>query len=268
MAVASAIKALARMGSAGSSYQEVVAGLLSDSSPYVSKNAARALALMSGGRNVKGDLPQEVKVRTDWSSLLDSTAPTPEIQQLGNHEVWLVDGLFSTSECAALLAAAEGHGFGATHYDKEYRGNLRLIATDTSLAKIIWSRLRLFVPQELTLQGYGDSTWKACGLNDCFRLSKYHPHDRFEKHVDSSFVRTYDEMSMFTVNVYMNEGFKGGSTRFYMADADKADFAVTPKTGLCLLFRQPTGQHYVHDGEEVSSGLKYLLRSDIMYRRG
>merc|ERR1712232_170217 len=116
--------------------------------------------------------------------------------------------------------------------------------------------------------------WDVVGLNECWRLAKYHPGDRFQGHCDASFARSDDEMSMFTVNIYMNEGFRGGSTRVYFKDRaiapcmDSASCtAVTPKTGLCLLFRQPPGQSYYHDGEQLGSGLKYLFRSDVMYRK-
>jgi len=38
-------------------------------------------------------------------------------------------------------------------------------------------------------------------MNECWRLSKYHPKDRFETHVDTCFLRSYDERSMLTVNI-------------------------------------------------------------------
>jgi hypothetical protein len=215
----------------------------------------------------KGDLLHEIEVKTEWASCLESLANwrggrVP--RQIQNHEVWLVDNVFSTHECASLLKQAESHGFGATNYPKSYRGNLRLIATDTSLTEAVWQRLRHLVPPTLILDG---DTWDSCGLNECWRLAKYYPGDRFGQHCDACFDRSDDEMSMLTVNIYMNGGFEGGSTRFYFEDQNKASFAVSPSPGLCLLFRQPPGKAYYHDGEELLSGVKYLFRSDVMYRR-
>lgn len=164
---------------------------------------------------------------------------------------------------ARLLTEAERHGFGKTHYPKQYRGNLRLLTTDISLAAAVWERLRPLVPATLDIEG---ETWDACGLNECWRLAKYYPGDRFKGHCDAAFYRSDGERSMFTVNIYMNEEMAGGSTRFYFTDHGAPDYAVTPQTVLCLLFRQPPGQQYYHDGEELVSGLKYLFRSDVMYR--
>jgi hypothetical protein len=181
--------------------------------------------------------------------------------------VVLVDSLFSEDECVALLGKAEEHGFGATSYPKGYRGNLRLQTRDLSLAEAVWGRLRPLVPAVVSLRG---CDWDAMGLNECWRLAKYYPGDRFMFHCDSCFQRSNDEMSMFTVNIYMNDVDSGGTTRFYFSqddDEEKVDLAVKSRAGLCLIFRQPPGQSYVHDGEELQSGLKYLFRSDVMYRR-
>jgi hypothetical protein len=122
-----------------------------------------------------------------------------------------------------------------------------------------------------------DGVWEASGLNDCWRLAKYYPGDQFAVHCDAAFERTAgSEMSMLTANIYLNEDFDGGRTRFFLNDDPQfewrddfgeADFSVLPKVGRCLLFRQPPGQSYWHEGEVLGSGRKYLLRSDVMYRK-
>jgi len=56
--------------------------------------------------------------------------------------------------------------------------------------------------------------------------------------------------------VYLNEDFTGGTTAFH-------DFGVeaTPRTGAALLFQH----QLLHEGCVVRSGIKYVLRSDVMY---
>jgi len=223
------------------------------------------------------DLVREIKVQSAWAGQLQSYAPAPISRQpLPEREVILVDNVFAEDECVALLGKAEEHGFGATDYPKEYRGNLRLQVIDLSLAEAVWDRLRPLVPAVVHLRDCAGAAadlscvWDAVGLNECWRLSKYYPGDRFMTHCDACFQRSRDERSMFTVNIYMNDVDGGGATRFYFSlddDDEKVDLTVKPRAGSCLIFRQPPGQSYVHDGEELQSGLKYLFRSDVMYRR-
>ena len=52
-------------------------------------------------------------------------------------------------------------------------------------------------------------------------------------------------------------GFEGGETNFL----DLGE-SVAPAPGRALLFQHPI----LHEGSEVTSGIKYAIRSDIMYR--
>lgn len=62
---------------------------------------------------------------------------------------------------------------------------------------------------------------------------------------------------MVTIQLYLNQGAEGGETTFLEGDGLK----VIPKTGGVLLF-----EHRIeHEGSEVLSGVKYAIRSDIMY---
>ena len=56
--------------------------------------------------------------------------------------------------------------------------------------------------------------------------------------------------------IYLNEGMEGGATKFH-------GLKVKPKTGMALIFAHKIG----HEGEVITNGVKYVLRSDIMYRR-
>merc|ERR1712097_100068 len=114
------------------------------------------------------------------------------------------------------------------------------------------------------------------GLNECFRLAKYHPGHRFGAHVDAWFERSNDERSFYTLNLYTNTVAEehGGRTRFFAEHERRrqpkengVDLAVRPETGLAVLFQQPPADSLLHDGEELTGGVKYLLRTDVMYRR-
>ncbi len=56
----------------------------------------------------------------------------------------------------------------------------------------------------------------------------------------------------------------GGATNFLADDVDDLPTAgVKPVPGRVLLFEH----RLLHEGEEVSDGVKYVVRSDIMFRR-
>lgn len=177
-------------------------------------------------------------------------------------EAFCLYNVFSEEECEALVTKAEESGFGKTNFPQKYRGNLRLQNDDPQLAALLFERIRGQLPETIEMD---DDTWHLMGLNTRFRNSKYYPGTVFEQHTDASFLLSLTEQSFFTVNIYMNEGFEGGHTRFFKNNELKGD--VTPVTGMALIFRQPPGQNYQHDGERVLSGLKYLLRTDVMYSK-
>lgn len=68
---------------------------------------------------------------------------------------------------------------------------------------------------------------------------------------------------MYTVNIYLNDDFEGGATRFYLNRDDVIPLRM-PR-GSAVIFRQLPFREYLHDGARVESGYKYLMRTDVMY---
>eukprot|EP00039_Didymoeca_costata_P022373 m.4346 g.4346 ORF g.4346 m.4346 type:complete len:568 (-) comp2961_c0_seq2:510-2213(-) len=231
----------------------------------------KQLAVLEGQMNPRRgqETQPEKTITTAWGEHLQRNFEKQPLLQMHDKfkEVWSVD-ILSADECTALIAAAEHHGFGTTNYNPEYRGNLRLLAKDFSLSRLLWSRLIEMVPKTLS---EGSDKWDAVGLNEMFRVAKYYPGHRFGGHVDASFARSEDERSMYTVNIYLNGGFQGGCTRFYFnrkhAGPENMAFAVHPQAGNACIFRQPPAEAYFHDGEQLKTGIKYLLRTDVMYKK-
>ena len=172
---------------------------------------------------------------------------------------WTQSGVLSAAECATLIARIEASGpdvatvntDGGTELRPEIRNNRRVIFDDVPLARRIYNRLLPKLPT--TLLG-----WHVHGLNERFRGYQYEPGQYFKPHLDGFFRRSPDEESMLTVLVYLNGDCEGGETALIDLDA-----VVAPVAGRALLF-----QHRVlHEGRAVTKGLKYVLRSDVMYRR-
>ena len=77
---------------------------------------------------------------------------------------------------------------------------------------------------------------------------------------------------MLTLNCYLNDVAAGGATRFYQDAKTRPQLpvevlSVAPVAGRAVLFRQPPEANILHDGEKLLAGVKYLLRTDVMYRR-
>jgi hypothetical protein len=97
---------------------------------------------------------------------------------------------------------------------------------------------------------------RPVGANERFRCYRYAPGQRFAPHYDGAFIRNDRQRSLLTLMVYLNEGFTGGATAFH-----DWEVRVEPRAGMALLF-----QHFLlHEGCELISGTKYVLRSDVMY---
>ncbi len=177
----------------------------------------------------------------------------------GSALVFTVDNVLSAGECAGLIDRIESLGPTVAPITTsrgqvmrtDVRNNARVMFDDPAFAKLLFDRIAPAVPHELC-------GMKPVGANERLRCYRYDVEQRFAPHYDGAHVRDEDERSLLTFMVYLNEGFGGGATALH-----DFDVRVTPKTGMALLF-----QHFLlHEGCFVTSGLKYALRTDVMYRR-
>jgi predicted 2-oxoglutarate/Fe(II)-dependent dioxygenase YbiX len=184
-----------------------------------------------------------------------------------DYEISTVRDALRQAECAALVQRAERIGFTDAPITTpigfvmmpEVRNNTRVMVDEPKLAADLWERLAPVVPSRL-------GAWSAVGLNERLRFYRYEPGQRFAWHYDGAFVRALEERSrlleersQLTLMLYLNGDFEGGATEF---DVDPA-LSVRPERGMALLFA-----HRVrHQGAAVTRGVKYVLRTDVMFRR-
>jgi len=105
------------------------------------------------------------------------------------------------------------------------------------------------------------------------RFIRYGKGDYFKDHTDC-FYETPDgiERSLVTICLYLNDdrtatnfgGFQGGNTLFFLPSSSTCSRIVKPKAGSIVLFPQ---EATVHATEDISNGYKYIMRTDMMYRR-
>lgn len=172
--------------------------------------------------------------------------------------IWTVPDVLSAAECDALIARIEALGPQPAPITTargfvmapSVRNNDRVMFDDASLAAKLFARIRRTLPPELEGR-------VPVGANERLRCYRYREGQRFRPHFDGAFRRDDHEESALTLMVYLNDGFAGGETAFL--DHERV---VVPRRGLALLFT-----HLVlHEGREVTHGVKYALRSDVMYR--
>jgi len=75
---------------------------------------------------------------------------------------------------------------------------------------------------------------------------------------------------------YLNDSFEGGCTNFvdekqklykdengkYCAEEENILCGIKPESGMAIVFNHQR----LHEGQKLGSGVKYILRTDIMYR--
>jgi prolyl 4-hydroxylase len=170
--------------------------------------------------------------------------------------VFTIDNFLSLEECVRYIARGDDIGYVASEVNfrtgsrraEEIRNNDRVIFDDPALAAALFERARPLLPPEV-------SGWLLEGFNERLRFYRYGPKQYFKWHRDGSFAKSDDEESMLTFMMFLNEEFEGGLTEF------KTEL-VKPTTGMALVFPH----RVTHQGAELLSGVKYVLRTDVMYR--
>jgi len=190
----------------------------------------------------------------------------------------MIHNMLTPEECKDVIELAEGSGFQpAAIYDAAtktvHRNSTRRIIDDPALAENWFERILQALNDTPHHQKVKECPWighklneplHAVSLNERLRVTKYSQGQYFTKHVDAEFIRGPDagdregEKSMVSVHIYLNEGYKGGVTRFH---GGGRWFDVATKTGSVLLFESTIP----HEAVKLTKGEKYVIRSDIMY---
>ncbi|CAF1005241.1 unnamed protein product [Didymodactylos carnosus] len=100
------------------------------------------------------------------------------------------------------------------------------------MADKIWQRIKLYIPEKWY------QNQKAIGLNERLRFLRYDVGQKFEAHMDGCYQRQDGsfESSFITIQIYLNEGFKGEDTTFIDPNGINSNVKCVPKTGMALVF--------------------------------
>jgi hypothetical protein len=174
--------------------------------------------------------------------------------------IMLIPGILAGTECEEWInrirlegpAPAPINTTRGVMLDSQIRNNRRVMLDDPLEAKKLFGRVKDKVPEEI-------HQMRLSGVNERLRCYEYQVGQRFAPHSDGAFIRNEREQSWYTFMVYLNDAFEGGETVFFV----EPEKAIKPETGMGLLFQHPI----IHEGAEVTKGTKYVIRTDLMYRK-
>lgn len=202
-----------------------------------------------------------------------------DITLLPKVEAIVVRHVLTPDECVEWIQRAEQEGFKYSDMNTMFAGKRkRAILNSDALAERVWEKIGpLLAPRihDATLSKSfsfsGEATnirsgvYSPTNVNPFCRFSKYDAGDEFRLHTDTCYARDENETGLCTVLLYLNDDMLGGETVMVPnSDWNSTETVrIKPEPGLVLVFyhMQP------HAGLEVISGCKYIMRSDVMYRR-
>ena len=211
--------------------------------------------------------------------------PSRDLVPAQPHLLIAIDHFLTASECSKLIVAAHSLNLQPPsaadlnpRKNEAYLNRESTSFVDASFAELLWRRLR-HLPNidggRVPIGLYADSSKKeACK----FKFYRYAKGMRFDQHVDQSWKGINPgEETEYTLLIYLNSADEqvdgwcdqplvGGDTVF-MATAKTELCRASPSAGMALLHAHGR-RCLMHYGEEVSRGEKYVLRADVMYRRG
>ena len=171
-----------------------------------------------------------------------------------------VENVLDEAQCAKMIERIEDlkpsiapiNSILGTRVRTDIRNNERVMFDDPEFAESVFPKARGRVPEEM----YGR---QLVGANERIRCYRYRQGMRFAPHSDGAFVRNDQEMSFYSYLIYLSEDFEGGETTFFT----EPEVAIKPQLGWGLLFQHAL----IHEGSEVTAGVKYVARTDLMYRK-
>jgi len=247
---------------------------------------ARSALLSTPKDFLKGPAPNPSITRIDFA-----TTPLKEYDGL---YATVLDGILTPEECHTFVTMAEATtnsvweralinvGGGRQMMIEDTRKCGRIIWDDQEIVNRLWDRVKSMLPelQEIVNQpdvsGDGPArrreVWKMTRLNERMRFLKYTAGEYFKPHCDGMY-ETEDgrERTYYTLHLYLNdaehqpvvdEPLEGGATTFWSMWGEEARVDVQPKIGSVLIFQQ---RHLLHAGDDLISGTKITLRTELMY---
>lgn len=201
-----------------------------------------------------------------------------------------LSALLSENECRRFVRATEMMGYtqdASVSLPRNVRQNENLVwVVDDTTHDIIWDRCKVLMQEN---SRYFDGK-KPLGLNKRFRFYRYREGDFFKPHTDGAWPGSRvtqnrlvtdaypDRYSRMTFLIFLSDGYSGGATAFYVDKNDPQKPAKRKEDLLSVSIGTPLGGalcfphgthplHCLHSSEKVLSGVKYIIRTDLLFQR-
>jgi len=202
---------------------------------------------------------------------------------------FILENVLSDAECAQFVSATEQMGYDedapvSLPHSFRHMENVNWVV-DEGIPAFIFDRVKDVLPPAAKEVAPGA---EALGINARFRCYKYAGGDYFKFHTDGSWPGTLvvadaaDEKkrtmvwdafegggvawSQLTFLLLLSDGYEGGRTLFETGVGEVVAVR-TPKGGALCFPHGGHPQHVRHAGETVETGLKYMIRTELLYRR-
>lgn len=193
-------------------------------------------------------------------------------------QIVIIQNLFTSNLCKSYVAYLSTLPLTTTPEQPKkgeaVRINDRFQVNDAVFANHLWNNTALY---ELISKD-GAQKWggDVLGLNSNIRVYRYRPGHCFHQHYDESNSILFGPEQIparttWTLLIYLST-CGGGETVFYPEGSGRRGekvpdpVSVEPAVGLGLLHRH--GEDcLLHEGKQVSSGEKWILRSDLVVRK-
>jgi len=183
-----------------------------------------------------------------------------------NPLVFTIDNFLSDLSCKMLIKDTEALDYkeapvtldgnkGIFQMMPDVRNNTHVILDDEDLANILFHQLKEHLPPVFK------DNWKLQKLNSRFRFYRYEKGQTFKPHIDGKYKESDTCESKLTLLIYLSKPLSGGETTFFNQTESDLRFKIEPQVGQVLVF----DHHQLHSGEPVIDGVKYVLRTDVMY---
>ena len=195
----------------------------------------------------------------------------------GGLDAFVLGGVLSSSQCAALVRASErlNYTFWNANPDakRDFRSAFTVEVQSEEFAEYVWNRIRphvtprvVIAPGDPRWQRDIEGEWVAYGVNPSLVLARYRDGGHFSPHTDGYTIVDFNRRSLYSLLLYLNDCGGGGATRLFAPedttalkfaldeggrfrwDEASVKFSCPARVGTALAFYQDIP----HEGEPVA----------------